>query len=1281
MIGTTIQDRYRLEAELGRGGMGIVYRAYDTVLGRPVAVKVLSAAGLGTEGQSRLLNEAQTAARLNHPNIVAIYDAGRAGDAPFIVMELVEGRSLRHFSGLSLNDVLVYIRQVCLALEQAHAHGIIHRDLKPENILVTASQTVKLMDFGLARTSDGARLTTEGTLLGTFNYMAPEVLMGEAASLQSDLYALGVMFYELAAGRSPFEGENLVAILSQHIHAPVVPPSTFNSAIPATLDGLIVRLLGKRPEERPGSAAEVRQALERLATGEWPTGSLPVMQQGVLLLDRLALGRLVGREREFTEAQALWRQATAGEGRALLISGEPGIGKTRLTQEIVTLAELSRGVVLLGECYAEGGAPYTPIAQIIRAGLAHLPSGNGRPLPDNFLADLATLAPELRSHYPELPPNPALDPQAEQQRLFDSVVALCTALATQGPLLLILDDAHWADSGTLFLLRHLARRSRHLRLFMVLTYREVELDDTSPFHQVLLDFNRERLAARLKLPRLTREQTRELLAAMFAEEITSEFLDGIYHETEGNPFFIEEVCKALVESEQLYREGGRWQRPAMEEMEIPQSVRLAIQTRVGKLPAGGQETLRLAAVIGREFDFATLKAISELDEETLIDALERAERAQLVQQVHQGRAADPKFAFAHALIPATLRESLSGLRRQRLHRRVALVLEQLYPNRPDELAPRLGRHFAEAGEVGKAVTYLLRAGDGARKLYAYQEAIDHYQQVVWLEKEEGHLEQAARTLMKLGQVYHMAMDFSRSRQAYEEGFLLWQRAGAPQAAVTARPAHTLRIGWAQPITIDPTLSNDLFSGTVIDQLFEGLLELTPEMDLVPAIARAWEVLESGQKYVFHLREDARWSDGVPVTAADFSFAWKRALDPETRSLAASYLQDIKGARAFLRGEVAASDNLGIYAPDDHTLVVELEGPTGYFLHLLAFSSTYPIPRHVVEVHGPAWTETGRIVSNGPFLLESWQPGQSLVMQRNPDYRGRAAGNIQRIEMVPTGPQGVDPAVYESDQVDVLSISTLPPAGLELARQQFAGEFLQLPGVATLFAGLDPGQPPFDDGRVRRAFAQAIDKERLANITARSTLSPAAGGFVPPGIPGHSPNLALPYDPEQARQLLAEAGYPGGQGFPSLTLLTSNNFEFVGQYLQEQWRQTLGISLGREVMEWPTFLRRLRSERAPFYWMVWLADYPDPDNFLRVGLAPLYNRRWNPTYCDLVDEARQLMDRSERMKLYQAADRILIEEAAVLPLAYGQWHLLIKPWVKKYRASSFKWWYWKDIVMA
>ena len=709
-----LNNRYRLTSELGKGGMGTIYSAHDTLLDRDVAVKLLSGQGLGTEGRARMLREAQAAARLNHPNIVSIYDAGEAAGDSYIVMELIEGESLHQHPPADLEELLSISRQICAALEHAHLHQIVHRDLKPENVLVTPEGIAKLTDFGLARPV-ASRLTSEGTIIGTVFYISPEQALGREVDARADLYALGVMLYEFTAGQLPFVADEPIAVISQHLYAPVVPPRVRNPQVHPLLDELIVQLLSKTPDDRPASAADVLQRLERVSSE--PAQVTVVEEPG--LIERINRGRIVGREKEIAEARAIWGKVLTHTGQFLLVSGEPGIGKTRLTREVITLAEVSGGKTLVGECYPEGGAPYTPFAQMLRRALSN---GVVRDLnlPPYILADLISISPDLRLRFPDIPPNPRLDPQAEQQRLFENTVAFLAALSQRQPCLMVLEDAHWADQASLNLLRHLARRTRRQRLMILATYREVELDEALPFQDTLFSLNRERLTSRLKLSRLELQDTRRMLTTLLGDQIPEAFVEGIFHETEGNPFFIEEVCKSLVESGKLYFADGHWQHPDLAELQIPQSVRVTIQARLSKLPAEYQEILQLAAIVGRDFDYEILAKASQQDEERMIEALEQAERAQLIEELSSYKGGT--FRFAHALIPTTLVEGLIGLRRRKLHRRIAEVIELL---RPDDLEA-LAYQYSQAELPEKAWSYLLQAGQRAQERYANDDAIRYY---------------------------------------------------------------------------------------------------------------------------------------------------------------------------------------------------------------------------------------------------------------------------------------------------------------------------------------------------------------------------------------------------------------------------------------------------------------------------------------------------------------------------------------------------------------------------
>src|SRR5829696_3732970 len=260
--GTILRDRYRLDSELGRGGMGTVYRATDLELHREVAVKVLSVQNY--DSRERLIREARAAAALNHPHIVTIHDVGEVGGFPFLVMELVPGPRLSQARPTDISRVVAIAIQICDALEHAHANRIVHRDLKPDNVLLSGtadSGTVKLADLGLALPAYAARISHVGVIVGTAAYMAPEQALGQTVDGRADLYALGILLYELTTGRVPFTGDDPLTIVSQHVHAPVVPPRVLRPDLPPALEAVIIRLLAKNPAQRFSSAAETRAAL------------------------------------------------------------------------------------------------------------------------------------------------------------------------------------------------------------------------------------------------------------------------------------------------------------------------------------------------------------------------------------------------------------------------------------------------------------------------------------------------------------------------------------------------------------------------------------------------------------------------------------------------------------------------------------------------------------------------------------------------------------------------------------------------------------------------------------------------------------------------------------------------------------------------------------------------------------------------------------------------------------------------------------------------------------
>lgn len=441
------------------------------------------------------------------------------------------------------------------------------------------------------------------------------------------------------------------------------------------------------------------------------------------------------------------------------------------------------------------------------------------------------------------------------------------------------------------------------------------------------------------------------------------------------------------------------------------------------------------------------------------------------------------------------------------------------------------------------------------------------------------------------------------------------------------------------------------------------------MEVVPDTALSWELKAGGCRYLFYLRGDARWSDGVAVTAADFEYASRRLLHPANQTELAHLLYDVKGARAFHQGNLSDPDQVGIHALDSLTLLVELERPTPYFLHLL--TNFYPVPPHIVANQGKVWPEGGNnIVTNGPFQLLSWQPGQSMILERNPTYSGSFTGNLRQVTLRFMPDWATRLALYEKDELDVIDLHPCPPQEKNLVRQRHAAEYVSVPELGTWYVTFDVSRPPFNDQRVRQAFVLATDREALVNLTWRGHAIPATGGLLPPSMPGHSPGIGLRYDPWQAQQLLTEAGYQKDDRriFSEIEALVPDTFISKAEYLRKLWQNNLGVDIKWQATSWAEVGERLMNQPPHLAITGWGADYPDPDSFLRSNTI-VYGTQWRrKTYSELVEMARRTADQEKRLELYQQADKMLITEAPIMPLGYGQAGLLVKPWVKTYPTS-------------
>lgn len=490
------------------------------------------------------------------------------------------------------------------------------------------------------------------------------------------------------------------------------------------------------------------------------------------------------------------------------------------------------------------------------------------------------------------------------------------------------------------------------------------------------------------------------------------------------------------------------------------------------------------------------------------------------------------------------------------------------------------------------------------------------------------------------------------------------------ACESARDRDTLIVNIAtEPPSLDWSLATDHVSFNVIANLMVGLARFDENAEPVPELAGSWEIQNDGRRYVFRLRKNALWTDGKPVTADDFVFSWRRILDPATASEYAYLLFPVLNARKVNQGLVEP-EVLGVSAPDPYTLIVELEEPTAFFLSLVTFEITFPQRRDVIERHGEQWTEPANIVTNGPFRLVEWKHENRIVLEANVNFEP-APPPVDRVEMLMINDRVTAMTLFDRGRLDIMDNYSLDP--LDIPSYAEFGSFERVPQLRGYYYGFNTKKPPFNDPRVRQAFSLAIRRDTFPKILLGGE-QPAAS-WIPPGMFAHNPEIGLHHDPERARALLAEAGYPGGEGFPPVSAVfnTSERHELVAQILQAQWRETLNVEVSIENVEWKVFLAMLNEDPPPLFRLGWGADYPDPDNFMNLFTSYSGNNKtgWgSERYDALVAEAARTLDRKERRKLYDEAQRLLLEDAAAIaPLFTTAENTVTQPWVMNFHLDS------------
>lgn len=511
----------------------------------------------------------------------------------------------------------------------------------------------------------------------------------------------------------------------------------------------------------------------------------------------------------------------------------------------------------------------------------------------------------------------------------------------------------------------------------------------------------------------------------------------------------------------------------------------------------------------------------------------------------------------------------------------------------------------------------------------------------------------------------------------------------PVEQAAARGELLVGLG-AEPQDLDPQVSTGVGAARLHYALFEGLVVLEgPDLRPSPGVASHWEVSGDGLRYTFHLRPQARWSNGEPVTAHDFVFSYRRMLTPGFGAENAYMLHELRGAEAFHNGSETDFATVGVKALADHTLELELHRPVPYFLSLLAHPSWYPVHPGTIlrfgsaEQRGTRWTRPGNHVSNGPFQLEDWSLAAEIVLERNPHYWDADSVSLRTLRFFPIVNPNTEERAFRTGQLHVTYQVPLSRVAELLADQ--APELRADPDLGTYYYAFNTRVPPLNDARVRQALSLAIDRQVIVEKI-RQRGEAVARGFVPPGTAGYTGPGTVAENVAQARELLAQAGFPGGAGLPELELLynESETHRLIAEAVQARWQEVLGVRISLRNMEWKALLEARRRGAFQILRAGWIGDYNDPQTFLGLwtGVSGNNHTGWqNATYDALLSAAGQSQDRAQRFELFREAEALLLAEAPLAPVFHYNRVYLLRPEVEGWLPNVLDYRRWQGISLA
>ncbi|MFZ0391167.1 MAG: tetratricopeptide repeat protein [Calditrichia bacterium] len=756
-------SHYHIKEKIGVGGMGVVFKAFDDVLEREVAVKLMHSHLLqDAQNIERFLREARAAAKLVHPNVVTIHEIGEAEKGRFIVMEYVQGipltQLLRNEGPLETRKAINLFLQLLDGLSCAHSLGILHRDIKSENILVTAQGALKILDFGIAKLTTQAGMTLAGDILGTVEYMPPEQMLGEPLDGRCDIYAAGTVLYQMLTNQMPFTGDIPVTLLYKKLNEDPPPLSRFKETINEELDHVVMKAIHRDREQRWETAEGFKQALMAVLNEQHHTTTVsrkdffasgfefPEPEPVELPPEESSRPVWVGREEEFRIMSRTLAEIKENNGQCLILKGEAGVGKTSLIQRFKTYAHRKHTWVLYGSClYQEGLDAYLPFIDAIHEFFSeenYNLSVEDQPKIESVLAGKMPVLAELTTRFKVFQQNGQQQPPDNlgvNGNLFEGIFQLITYLARQKPVLLIIDDLHWADESTLRLFHYLSRHIAGHPVMLVGATRTDRYDlqkDGKPAMvvDVLSRMRQEGISRELNLEKLSRQNSIKLIDDTFGQSLfTDEFYQMIFAETKGNPFFIVETLKLLKEKQAVYLKEGIWyDKPDIQRIDVPHRVEDVFMRRLSALSEEEREILQVAAVIGNRFEDSLLTLILDLPRLKLLKIFQKIIRElQIISSTEEG------FIFDHPMLREILYNEIPHALQREYHLIIAAEMEKQSGSGSRNITGELAEHWRRGGDYQRAMPLLFQAATRHFHLSACNEAAVYFEHLLESQEKSG----------------------------------------------------------------------------------------------------------------------------------------------------------------------------------------------------------------------------------------------------------------------------------------------------------------------------------------------------------------------------------------------------------------------------------------------------------------------------------------------------------------------------------------------------------------